>query len=464
MKKQSNFKSKPKIPVTIFHKNIASHHIITHPTKPSWMVVNDFGWEILQLLNGKNTLSDIVKIIKSTYDADEELIKKDLDGFFLTVEKSGMLADESDQIEPQPKRITKAFIHLTEHCNLHCKHCYARQMSHNAVELTGIEIESYLSNFYAAGGKNITLSGGEPLMSNDLKRILTISKAVDVRLLTNGTLIDDEFASFINEFNISIQVSIDGSNEVVHDSNRGKGSFRAAMMGIEKLQKRGLKNRINLCTTILSQNYDDLPNIIELAHVLGITFVRFLPLRKLGNAYYNWDEIQRGLSKKKYEDFFNFIFEEARDRYPDITISSGLTGFILNPAKLNNDKDWCPVGSRMVIDTIGNVYPCEFLMIENFKMGNIRMNSIEEITKSPVLASLVKSKHKRKNKISKCSKCMWKNFCLGGCMGEALQHTGTIWETDQFCEFRKKLYEKAVLKMTHKKESLSYKGNLSECD
>jgi radical SAM protein with 4Fe4S-binding SPASM domain len=464
MKEQINSQSKIKIPAKIFHKNIASKHIITHPTKPSWMIVNDFGWRIIKLLNGKNTLADIVKILQSEYAVNEELLKKDIDEFILDVEKSGMLSDESEKIDPQSNRITNAFIHITENCNLNCKHCYAMKMSQNAIELTGIEIINLLNKFYAAGGKSITLSGGEPLMRSDLKSILNISRNVDLQLLSNGTLINDDFVDFISELNISIQVSIDGSNEAIHDRNRGTGSFNAAMAGIEKLQKKGLGNKINLCTTVMSQNYGDLPNIIELSHVMGIKYIRFLPLLKLGNACNNWDEIQRSLTQKDYEDFYYYIFEEAQNRYPDIVISSGLSGFILNSVNLKKNNNWCPVGSRIVIDTTGNVYPCDFLMTEFYKMGNIRTSNLDEIIKSPVLASLIKAKHERKNKISTCRNCMWKNFCLSGCMGKALHHAGTIWGTDQFCEFRKTLYEKAVLKMANKKEFLNYQGYISECN
>jgi hypothetical protein len=43
---------------------------------------------------------------------------------------------------------------------------------------------------------------------------------------------------------------------------------------------------------------------------------------------------------------------------------------------------------------------------------------------------------------------MWKNFCQGGCMGESYGKNKTLWGTDEFCAFRKNLYEKSVIKLS----------------
>ena len=441
---------KPKLPAETFHKKVDSYHIITHPLKPSWMVVNDFGWEILKLCNGNHSVSDIMHTVKSQFAVAEDIIARDINQFIASVEKSGFLS-EGISTDGSSCSIKSVFLHLTDKCNLLCKHCYAKNMSARGRELTDKEIASFLEKFYAAGGRAVVLSGGEPLLRNNFKKIFQINPTAEFILLTNATLIDDDWAAFLSQFNVSIQVSIDGSAAKIHDSIRGKGSFAAAMAGLEHLKRRGLQKRVNLCTTIMRQNLNDLPNILNLARSTGISFVRFLPLRKKGNAQHNWDDIQSGVTAKDYEKFFSYALHEAMDQYPDLDIRCGLTGYILDSRKLMNDGCWCPIGKNIVVDTMGNMYPCSLFMDEQFKLGNIRDNSINDIQSNPVLNELVLAREKRKTKTERCCHCMWRNFCQGSCMGVVLEQHGTIWETDEFCDFRIALYEQSVIKLAEEK-------------
>jgi len=90
-------------------------------------------------------------------------------------------------------------------------------------------------------------------------------------------------------------------------------------------------------------------------------------------------------------------------------------------------------------------------MDEQFKLGNIRDNSINDIQSNPVLNELVLARAKRKTKNERCCRCMWRNFCQGSCMGVVLEQHGTIWETDEFCDFRIALFEQSVIKLAEEK-------------
>ena len=192
----------------------------------------------------------------------------------------------------------------------------------------------------------------------------------------------------------------------------------------------------------------DLPNIFQLAKNMGISCVRFLPLRKKGNAGVNWNTIQNDVTRKDYENFYRYVFESAMLKYPELDISCGLSGYVLDSKKNYADGSWCPVGKKIIIDTKGDVFPCTLLMDEKFKIGNIKINSIEDLKSNLILKNLICARVERKNKIKKCSTCMWNNFCQGSCMGEAYEKNKTIWDTDEFCEFRINLYEQSVIKLS----------------
>ena len=439
---------KPKLPSGYFHKKIDSIHVITHPSRPSWVVSNNLGWEILKQCNGKNTVNDIIKKLIYIYNAPKEVIENDIAEFITSTSKSGILVPQSNSLTTEKSTIASVFLHLTDKCNLRCKHCYAVNMSEGGQELTSQEFITFLEQFYAQGGNTVVVSGGEPLITNKFKKILEINSKADIRLLTNATIIDEKLAAYLSKFNIKIQVSIDGSNKSIHDNIRGDGSFEAAITGVEHLIRQGMQKRINFSTTIMKQNLMDLPNIFQLANNMGITCVRFLPLRKHGNASANWNIIQNDVTQKDYENFYRNVFEYAMLKYPELNISCGLSGYTLDSKKISVDGSGCTIGKKIVIDTKGDVFPCALLMDEKFKIGNIKVNSIEDLKSNLILNNLICARVERKNKIIKCSTCMWKNFCQGSCMGEAYEKNKTIWDTDEFCEFRINLYEQSVIKLS----------------
>ena len=113
------------------------------------------------------------------------------------------------------------------------------------------------------------------------------------------------------KFNISIQVSIDGSKKSIHDSIRGDGSFEAAITGVEHLIRQGMQKRINFSTTIMKQNLTDLPNIFQLAKNMGISLCTVSSTQKKRDAGVNWNIIQNDVTRKDYENFYRYVFEHC---------------------------------------------------------------------------------------------------------------------------------------------------------
>ena len=113
---------------------------------------------------------------------------------------------------------------------------------------------------------NLTLCGGEPFVRDDLKEIIEgiVRNRMRFEILSNGTLITDEMAAFLASTRRcdGIQVSINGSVPITHDSCRGKGTFRKAMNGIKNLQKYKLP--VTVRVTIHRSNVHDLENVARL--------------------------------------------------------------------------------------------------------------------------------------------------------------------------------------------------------
>ncbi len=112
----------------------------------------------------------------------------------------------------------------------------------------------------------VCLQGGEPFIREDIKELIEgiVRNRLRFSILTNGTLITDEMAAFLastGRCNL-IQVSIDGSMPITHDSFRGEGSFHRAANGLKLLLKHQLPATVRV--TIHRQNVRDLEEVSKL--------------------------------------------------------------------------------------------------------------------------------------------------------------------------------------------------------
>ena len=143
--------------------------------------------------------------------------------------------------------MVKKFIlqwHLSEVCNLKCLHCY--QENHKPIALPYSELLNILDQYRNLLKKlkvkgHINLTGGEPLCSPHFFKILDeFKKDKDLysfSILTNGTLITDEIAKKISEYNPEyVQVSLEGGKKT-NDYIRGKNVYKKVATAIKCLKK-----------------------------------------------------------------------------------------------------------------------------------------------------------------------------------------------------------------------------------
>ncbi|MCP4104509.1 MAG: radical SAM protein [Desulfobacteraceae bacterium] len=423
-------------------------HILLHYNRPAWLKLNSTAADIAECLDRNEPVKDIANRLVQTYGITFQAASEDVLSIQSQLNQLNFLTKTVPPTRsPKPQSV---FFHLTTRCNLNCPHCYAgigcdppcNKRGEVNKDIPASIVCDLTDEMADNNGQFITLSGGEPLVHPEFKKIVQhTSRKTGIQILTNGTLINREWADFFGDKNISVQISLDGSEKKIHDAVRGRGSFDKAVRAVEYLQKAGLGKRLSFCTTIMNQNLHDLHRIISLTEKLGVRKLRFLPLRKIGSAEKEWNSIS-GTNIKEYERFFRQISDLQKNTGFDLTC--GLSGFLLNiPKEISDDEIWCPVGKKLVVDTDGAVYPCVLMMHDEFRIGNVFSESLTQLIQSEKMAMICDALATRRNKIEKCSGCHWRNFCQGGCMGQALDHKGTIWDVDDFCEYRKKVYKEA---------------------
>lgn len=170
-------------------------------------------------------------------------------------------------------------IELTKYCNLSCAYCYACATNNPNAQIIDInKLCSFFSVFKENGGRRILLTGGEICLVKELKAVITFAKECGllVDLFSNGTLIDDDKASFISKNVNLINISLDGPEEH-HDLYRGvPGSYKKTLQALEYLRAYGA--HVALQCMVTPYNFDQIgwlhsisdicnPIIIKLGHV-----------------------------------------------------------------------------------------------------------------------------------------------------------------------------------------------------
>ena len=420
--------------------------ILLHPFRSDWVKLNPTGIEIVARAVKGERPKAISEGISLEFGISEERAAEDVFSVTKTLQSRGYLHSENNLDRPhrQPS-LTSLFLHITDRCNLNCVHCYVNPaVGGPRRDLPADLVSQLVDEFVMAGGDAITVSGGEPLLHPEIERILAdAASKVSIWLLTNGTLIDRDWAKRLSDLHLRVQISVDGSCPEVHDGIRGVGSFDRAMRSVKLLQEAGLSERLNFSTTVMQQNVDNVTEIISLAEALSVPFVRFAPVRKWGTAETTWVNTGLGLTPADHERFYEAAILRQKESPTHIDISCGLSGFMLDLPKSVTDDIWCTVGRQLVIDASGFTYPCVLLMQESFRLGNVFRESLTHMIESEKMSELCGMLVQRRSGIDVCSQCNWRNLCQAGCMGLALEHKGTIWDTDDFCDYRKRAYKEA---------------------
>jgi len=416
--------------------------VLFHPFESAWLIVNETAKTMIKLIAKGNSNDTIAQYLIKNYDISYENALNDIHSVHETLSQNHFDISQGALPKQRTPSLKSLFIHVTKQCNLHCSHCYVASTD-TPVILPLTTIISLIDTLVEQGGESLTISGGEPLLHPEIKKILSYaSKKLTIRLLTNGTLIDKKMAAFLAEHNVYVQISLDGSTALIHDAIRGAGSYEHAVEAIQHLQEQGAGERLNLCTTLMEQNAADWHQMITLAEKNNIRLLRFLHLRKVGRA--GSYQGATPLSGAAYEEFITHINQLQLNGNQQVELTCGMSGLLLKmPETFKMDDIWCPVGRMMVIDTNGDVYPCVLMMQDRYFLGNIHSQSLVDISQSRQITEICQLLSSRRFTIKKCLACSFRNLCQAGCMGQALDHFNNLNETDIFCRYRKCAYENA---------------------
>lgn len=337
------------------------------------------------------------------------------------------------------------FWETTNACNLKCLHCRARPVekrSHD--ELTTSQARALLTEIASFAAPIVVLSGGEPLVREDIFDIADYGAGLGLRMVlaTNGTLVDSENARRLKQSGIQrASVSIDGADAHTHDTFRQlPGSFDAALAGISRLQDAGIPVQVN--TSVSRRNIDQLPRILEMAVSIGAVALHLFLLVPTGcGKDLSEDDM---ISAQEYESTLCWLCEASQSSPIELKATCAPHyARIVRQGKGNREKGkgnrkgiasdthskGCLAGSGVCfVSHQGDVYPCGYLPVS---AGNVLQTPLSRIWAESELFRQLRDPSLLKGK---CGACEFKQVC-GGCRARAYAGTGDYLSEEPYCTY-----------------------------
>jgi mycofactocin biosynthetic radical S-adenosylmethionine protein MftC len=297
---------------------------------------------------------------------------------------------------------------LTYACNLQCVHCLSSSGQRDPRELTTAEAKHVLDELHDLQVFYINIGGGEPMVRRDFFELVdySIARDIGVKFSTNGAFIDAAKARrFASMDYLDIQISLDGTDAVTNDAVRGTGSYDMARRAMDHLAAASF-GPFKISVVVTRHNVDQLDTFKALADSYGAQ-LRVTRLRPSGRGADTWHDLHPTNAQQR--QIYNWLLAKGD------TVLTGDSFFHLNAlGEALPGLNMCGAGRVVcLIDPIGDVYACPFVIHDQFKAGSVRdEGGFAEVWKHSELFRELREPQSA----GACASCGSYDACQGGCM------------------------------------------------
>ncbi len=342
-------------------------------------------------------------------------------------------------------------------CNLRCSYCF--YLDHSALypeekihRMSDEILEEMISRYMATDQPQYIFGwqGGEPtLMGVEFfKKVVHYQQKyakpgaiISNGLQTNGTLITEELAEFLHEYNFLVGISLDGP-EHIHNKyrlNQGmKGTHAKVWEGIRLLQK--YKVEFNILTLVSSSNVHHAKEVYHYLKDHGFYYQQYIPCVEMDEQ---GNPLPFTITGEEWGKFMCEIFDEWIQSDP-YRISIRLFDSILS-LMFYGRMSVCHMAGNcrqyFVVEYNGDVYPCDFFVEKERRLGNITRNSWEEMQDHPLYHSFGHLKHQWNDA---CIHCPYLFYCSGDCLKHRIYNGQPSETMSWLCEGWKKFYSHTI--------------------
>lgn len=330
-------------------------------------------------------------------------------------------------------------------CNLRCRYCFyadvaaSREVAGHGVmsTKTATSLAQRLAEACGyAGDAYASFQGGEPTVAG-LDWFRAFATEMDAypsvrphwSVQTNGTLLDREWARFFAEHNVLVGVSLDGPRANM-DRFRldaaGEGTYAQAMHGIDLLRAAGVEfNILTVVTRQLAQKPKQLMQFYLQHDFADVQLIPCLP---------PLDGSDDGMSLRPqdYRSFYLGFFRAWKkalesQRLIRVNLFENLLGMLKGYAPYQCGMlGRCTV--QYVVESNGDVYPCDFYSLDEYRLGNLADASLHELSTNANAQAFLNEQDCRR---TPCATCPFARICNGGC-----RRQNVCYLTDNGCAYQ----------------------------
>ena len=401
--------------------------LFLNPSVPDWISVKNKYVNIFNLFDGQNDTDGVFNFIRQNYPNDNtDLLIRQFERLFTQSEifETNSRTESNRVSNTKPKYI---YLTLTDECNLRCVYCYARERL-PARSSSLDQWKRYVDILFGISGDDLcfTFTGGEPLLVPFIFELAKHIKEKGSRsiLLTNGQSVSERNAELISENFSQVRISLDSITEDINSNLRGRNSLQKVLEAQKYLE--GCKADVLFVSTVTQLNKSELAGFVNFFKGK----VSFQPLFNMGEGRKCGDISINGL--------------EYYESLKSAEVSSFLPGYKKNiHAFRKRPYKRCALArEELSVGPNGDLYPCHMLHLNEYKMGNLNNDEIENL--------MCGEKYRELNKINvdtlpQCGACIVRNFCGGGCRARVNLREEGIIGNDLFCDFEKRSILDALL-------------------
>lgn len=346
-------------------------------------------------------------------------------------------------------------------CNMNCRYCFyadvanSREVqSYGAMTLQTLQtlVQKVFSGTW--GAVSFMFQGGEPTLRGlgFYRRLVEYVAEYNIKKIpvsygiqTNGHALDEEWAKFLADNRFLAGVSLDGTKEI-HNRSRldrqGNDTHSTVMRTIRLFKKYGVE--FNILTVVTAEAARHIDSIYSFYKKNGLRYLQFIPCIDDFDA--PWGERPYSLTPALYETVLKRLFDYW---YQDVlrgdhTYIRFFDSLLFRFAGRKSPD--CGMNGRcenqMVIEADGSVYPCDFYVVDRYRIGNLLTDNWDEILRYGETGPFI-LESEQINK--ECKSCRWYSLCMGGCRRYRQQRDtlGLFY----FCEAYKGFFEYAADRM-----------------
>ena len=333
---------------------------------------------------------------------------------------------------------------ITRRCNFSCVHCRSSSdlVASEHPDVPFSEAKRILADIAAFASPVVVLSGGEPLLRDDVFAIARHGDALGLRmcLATNGSLVSEEICRDMLKSNIKmVSLSLDGAGPASHDDFRGQaGAFAGVMRAIELFRRHGIPFLVN--SSFTKRNQAEIPQVYRLVKGLGATAWYMFMIVPTGRGEDIMDEL---IPAKMYDELLAWHYRTEKEENELLmrpTCAPHYYRVVRQMAKADGERftqrslkfstggsKGCLAGQLIcLLDVDGEVLPCSYFPLS---AGNIRRQSMREIWENSELFRQLRDFSRYEGR---CGRCEYIQVC-GGCRARAYAVTGNYLAEEPFC-------------------------------